>query len=109
MLTLSAAQYNIVMHTCQDTASVKRVLRQMEEAGVSYDAATFMTVFNVFARSADYDKAVKVLQAAEQEGVMDARRVDKTLRNLHRRLRRQNAEGARALKAAMAERRSAEG
>ena len=47
------------MHTCQDTASVKRVLRQMEEAGVSYDAATFMTVFNVFARSADYDKAVK--------------------------------------------------
>ncbi len=37
----------------------------MEEAGVSYDAATFMTVFNVFARSADYDKAVKVLQAAE--------------------------------------------
>ena len=90
------------MHTCQDTASVKRVLRQMEEAGVSYDAATFMTVFNVFARSGDYDKAVKVLQAAEQEGVMDARRVDKTLRGRRRRVlfcaaeKRQRAKGGLA-------------
>jgi len=46
------------MHTCEDTASVKLVLRQMEEAGIPYDPATFMTCFKVFCRSGEYDKAV---------------------------------------------------
>ena len=53
-----APQYNIVMHTCEDTASVKLVLRQMEEAGIPYDPATFMTCFKVFCRSGEYYKAV---------------------------------------------------
>jgi|EP01043_Picozoa_sp_COSAG02_P022022 hypothetical protein len=47
------------MHTCEDTASVKLVLRQMEEAGIPYDPATFMTCFKVFCRSGEYDKAVR--------------------------------------------------
>ena len=47
------------MHTCEDTASVKLVLRQMEEAGIPYDPATFMTCFKVFSRSGEYDKAVR--------------------------------------------------
>ena len=115
-LVLLVLQYNIVMHTCEDTASVKLVLRQMEEAGIPYDPATFMTCFKVFCRSGEYDKAVrakcshmcarglnrlfslqqvKVLAAAEQEGILDAGRVKQTISNALRQMSKRNQTGSR--------------
>ena len=88
-------QYNIVIHTCHDTPSVQEVLRQMDEAGIAYDQSTFMTCYNVFERAAEYDKAIKVLLASQQEGIIEKRKVVTTTTNtLKRLLKRQGPRHA---------------
>ena len=87
--------YNIMMNTCQGTEDVQRLLQQMDEAGVQYDASTFMTCYKVFERAMEYDKALKVLGAAQQEGVLADETVTLTTVNTLRWiLRRQGPRAA---------------
>ena len=84
-----------MMHTCQDTEDVQWLLQQMDEAGISYDTSTFMTCYKVFERSMEYDKALKVLGAAEQEGVLTHEKVTiTTVNTLKRILQRQGPRAA---------------
>jgi hypothetical protein len=81
-----ALQYNIMMHTCQDTASVQQLLQQMDAAQVAYDTSTFMTCYKVFERAREYDKAIKVLEAARDENLIAKAKVHTTTLNTLRRI-----------------------
>jgi hypothetical protein len=76
-------QYNIMIHTCDKLECVQRILGQMDEAEVAYDQSTYMTCYNVFERSGQYERAIQVLSAARSEGIIEAHKVHvNTLRRL---------------------------